>query len=173
MPSSRGIFPTQGSNPGLQANSLPSEPPGNPKNSGVGKPIPSPGDLPDTGIERGSPALQVNSLQAEIPGKPYMQSASCKNAGMDKSQAGIKSAMRNMNNLRCADNTTLMVEKEDEFKSLLIKVKEESEIAGLKLNIEKNEDHGIQSYRFMANRWGKTRNSDKFYFLGLQNHCRG
>ena len=95
------------------------------------------------------------------------------NAGMDESQPGIKSAMRNINNLRYADNTTLMVEREDELKSLLIKVKEESEIAGLKLNIKKPEDRGIQSYHFMANRWVKSRNSDKFYFLGLQNHCRG
>ena len=95
------------------------------------------------------------------------------NAGMDESQPGIKSAMRNINNLRYADNTTLMVEREDELKSLLIKVKEESEIAGLKLNLKKPEDRGIQSYHFMANRWVKSRNSDKFYFLGLQNHCRG
>ena len=92
---------------------------------------------------------------------------------MDESQPGIKSAMRNINNLRYADNTTLMVEREDELKSVLIKVKEESEIAGLKLNIKKPEDRGIQSYHFMANRWVKSRNSDKFYFLGLQNHCRG
>ena len=91
---------------------------------------------------------------------------------MDESQPGIKSAMRNINNLRYADNTTLMVEREDELKSLLIKVKEESEIAGLKLNIKKPEDRGIQSYHFMANRWVKSRNSDKFYFLGLQNHYR-
>ena len=68
-------------NPGLQANSLPSKPPGNPKNSGVDKPIPSPGDLPDPGIEQGSPVLHVDSLQAEIPGKPYMQSTSCKMLG--------------------------------------------------------------------------------------------
>ena len=95
------------------------------------------------------------------------------NAGMDESQPGIKSAMRNINNLRNTDNTTLMVKREDELKSLLIKVKEESEIAGLKLNIKKTEDHGIPCYHFMANRWVKSRNSDKFYFLGLQNHCRG
>ena len=70
MPSSRGIFPIQVSNPGLQANSLPSKPPGNPKNSGVDKPIPSPGDLPDPGIELGVSALQVYSLPAMLPGKP-------------------------------------------------------------------------------------------------------
>jgi len=65
--------------------------------------------------------------------------------------------------------TTLMAESEEELKSLLMKVKEESENVGLKLNIQKNEDHGIQFYHFMVNRWG---NSDRLYFLGLQNHCR-
>ena len=65
-----------------------------------------------------------------------------------------------------------MAESKEELKSLLIKVKEESEKAGLKLNIQKNEHHGIQSHHFMANRWGNNKNSDRFYFLGLQNHCR-
>ena len=59
-----------------------------------------------------------------------------------------------------------------ELKSLLMKVKEESEKAGLKLNIEKNEDHGIQSHHFKANRWVNNGDSDGLYFLGLQNHCR-
>ena len=68
--------------------------------------------------------------------------------------------------------TTLMAENKEELKSLLMKVKEESEKAGLKLNIQKNEHHGIQSHHFMANRWGNNKNSDRFYFLGLQNHCR-
>ena len=62
-------------------------------------------------------------------------------------------------------------ESKEELKSLLMKVKEESEKAGLKLNIQKNEDLGIQSHHFMSNRWGKSRNSDRFYFLGVQNHC--
>ena len=68
----QGIFPTQGSNPGLQlqADLLPAEPPGKPKNTGVGKPIPSPVDLPDPGIEAGSPALQADSLPTELLGKP-------------------------------------------------------------------------------------------------------
>ena len=83
--------------------------------------------------------------------------------------AGIKIAGKNINNLRYADDTTLMVESEEELKSLLMKVKEESEKAGLKLNIQKNEDHAIQSHLFMANSWG---NSEKLYFLGLQNHSR-
>ena len=64
-----------------------------------------------------------------------------------------------------------MAETEEELKSLLMKVKEESEKAGLKLNV-KEEDHGIRSHHFMANRWGNNKNSDRLYFLGLQNHCR-
>ena len=65
-----------------------------------------------------------------------------------------------------------MAEREEEQKSLLMSVKEESEKVGLKLNIQKNQDHGIQSHHFMANRWENNDNSDRFYFLGLQNHCR-
>ena len=61
--------------------------------------------------------------------------------------------MRNINNLRYADDTTLMAKSKEELKSLLIKVKEESEKVGLTLNIQKNEDHGIWSHHFMANRW--------------------
>jgi len=64
-----------------------------------------------------------------------------------------------------------MAESEEELKSLLMKVKEESEKAGLKLNIQKNEDHGM-SHHFTANRRGNNGNSDRLYFLGLQNHCR-
>ena len=92
-----------------------------------------------------------------------------RNAGLDEAQAGIKIAGRNISNLRYPDNTTLMEESE-ELKSLLMKVKEECEKVGLKLNIQK--DHGIWSHHFMANRWGNNRNSDRLYFLGLQNHCR-
>ena len=94
------------------------------------------------------------------------------NAGLDEAQAGIKIAGRSINNLRYADDTTLMAENEEELKSLLMKAKEESEKAGLKLNIQKNKDHGIWSQRLMANRWINNGNSDKLYFLGLQNHCR-
>ena len=86
-----------------------------------------------------------------------------------KAQAGIKTARRNINNLRYADDTTLTAQSEEELKSLLTQ-EEESEKAGLKLHIQKNEDHGIQSHHFMANRWGNNENSDRFYFLGLQNH---
>ena len=95
-----------------------------------------------------------------------------RNAGLEEAQAGIKIAGRNINNLRYADDTTLMAEREEELKSLLTKVKEESEKDGLKLNIGKNEDHDIWSYHFMANGWGNNGNSDRLYFLGLQNHCR-
>ena len=73
-----------------------------------------------------------------------------RNARLDEAQAGIMIAGRNINNLRYADDTTLMAESEEELKSLSIKVKEESEHADLKLNIK--EDHGIQSHHFMANR---------------------
>ena len=78
---------------------------------------------------------------------------------------------RNINNLRYADNTTLM-EESKELKSLLMKVKEESEKAGLKTQHSKNEDHGIWSHHFMENRWGNSENSERLCFLGLQNHCR-
>ena len=93
------------------------------------------------------------------------------NGGLDEAQAGII-ARRNINNLRYADDTTLMAESEQELKSLLMKVKEEHEKAGLKLNIQKNKDHGIWSHHFMANRWGNSGSRDRLYFLGLQNHCR-
>ena len=95
-----------------------------------------------------------------------------KNARLGKAQAGIKIAGRNINNFRYANDITLMEEREEDPKSFLMKVKEESEKAGLKLNIHKNEDHGIQSHHFMANRWGNSGNSDRIYFLGLQNYCR-
>ena len=93
------------------------------------------------------------------------------NDRLDKAQAGIKTAGRNINNLRYADDTTLMAESKEELNSLLIKVKEESEKSGLKLNIQKKtKDHGILSHHCMANRWGNNGNSDRLYFLELQNH---
>ena len=69
------------------------------------------------------------------------------NAGLDEAQVGIKIPGRNINNLRYADDTTLMAESKEELKRLLMKVKEDSETAGLKLNIQKNEDHGIWSHQ--------------------------
>jgi len=88
-----------------------------------------------------------------------------RNVGLDEAQAGIKIAGRNINNLRYADDTNLMAESEEELKSLLMKVKEESEKVGLKLNIRKL-DHGFWSHHFMANRWGRNGNSDRLYFGG-------
>ena len=94
------------------------------------------------------------------------------NAGLEEAQAGIKIAGRNINNLKYADDPTLVAESEEDLKSLLMKVKEKSEKAGLKLNIQKNKDYGIRSHHFMANRWENNGNSDRLYFLGLENHCR-
>ena len=82
-----------------------------------------------------------------------------RSARPDEAQAGIKTAMRNINNLRHTDDTTLMAESK-ELKSLLMKVKEESKKVGLKLNTQKNKNHGIWSHHFMANRWGNNGNSD-------------
>ena len=93
-----------------------------------------------------------------------------RNAGLEETQAGIKTAGRNIDNLRYADDTTLMAESEEELKSLL-KMKEESEKVGLKLNIQKTKN-GIWSHYFMANGWGNSGNSVRLYFGGLQNHCR-
>ena len=94
-----------------------------------------------------------------------------RNAGLDEVQAGIKIAGRNINNPKYADNTTLMAESEEELKSLLTRVKEESEKVGLKLN--------IQTTKIMAfgpvTSWqidGETVETVKDYFWGLENHCR-
>ena len=87
-----------------------------------------------------------------------------RNAGLEETQAGIKIARKNINNLRYADDTTLIAESEKELKSLLMKVKEESEKVGLKLNIQKTKI--MASHHFMGNRWGNSGNSVKLYFLG-------
>ena len=79
-------------------------------------------------------------------------------SGQEEAQAGIKIVGKNINNLRYADDITLMEESEEELKSLLVKVKEDSEIVALKLNIQKT-DHGIWFHHFMANRWGNNGNS--------------
>ena len=92
------------------------------------------------------------------------------NVRLDEAQAGIKIAGRNSNDLRYADDTTLMAEREQELKSPLMKVKEQSE--KLKTQPSKNEDHGIQSHHLMGNRWGNSRNRVRLYLLGLQNHGR-
>ena len=92
------------------------------------------------------------------------------NAGLDEAQAGIKIARRNINNLRYADDTTLMAESE-ELKSLLMKVKEESEKVGLKLNIQKTK---IMASSPVTSWWidGETVETVANYFGGIQNHCR-
>jgi len=94
------------------------------------------------------------------------------NTGLHKAQAGVKIEGKNISNLRYADDITLMAENPEELKSLLTKVKEDSEEVGLKLNIQKKECHGIWSHHFMANRWGNSGNSERLYFSGLQNNCR-
>ena len=121
-------------------------------------------------------------------GKEYIKAVYChsayltyaeyivRNAGLDESQAEIKTAWRNSYDLRYADDTTLMTEsKEEELQRLLMKLKEEREKKKknwLKTQHSKNKDHGIRSHHFMANRWGKSGNSDRPYFLGLPNHCK-
>ena len=94
-----------------------------------------------------------------------------RNARLDESQAGIKIVGRSINNLRYAYDTTLMAESEEELKSLLMRVKEESEKAGLKLSIQKLRSwHLVPSLN--GKQMGKKRETDSFYFIGLQNHCR-
>ena len=92
------------------------------------------------------------------------------NPRLEEAQTGIKTAGRNIGNLRYADGTTLMAESEEELKRLLMEVKEKSEKTGLKIRIQK-EDHGIWSHHFMSTRWGNSGNSVRPYFGGLQNHC--
>ena len=95
-----------------------------------------------------------------------------RNAGLEEAQAEIKIAGRNINNFRYADDTTLIAESEEELKNLLMKVKEESEKFGLKLNIQKTKIMASGPNHFMGNRWGNSGNSVRLYFSGLQNHCR-
>ena len=95
-----------------------------------------------------------------------------RNAGLEEAQAVIKTAGRNINNLRYADDTTLMAESEEKLKSLLMKVKVESEKVGLKLNIQKTKIMASGPNHFMGNRWGNSGNSVRLYFSGLPNHCR-
>ena len=116
-------------------------------------------------------------------GKEYIKAVYClclfklrteyimRNVGLDEAQAGIKIARRNINNLRYADDTTLMAESKEELKSLLMKVKEESEKVGLKLNIQKTKitaSSPITSWQID----GETMETVTNYFLRLQNHCR-
>ena len=91
------------------------------------------------------------------------------NPRLDEAQAGLKIVGRNVNKLRYADDTTIMAESGEELNSFLRKVKDESEKAGLKLNIQKAK---IQFHNFMANRWRNNGNSGRLFFAGLKNHCR-
>ena len=136
-------------------------------------------DLPNPGIEPRSPALQADSLPAEPPGKPnvhlMMYSVDAeyimRNTGLEEAQAGIKIAGRNMNNFRYVDDTTLMVESEEELKCLLVKVKVESKKVGLKLNVQKTkimESGPITSWQIDASTWKQCQT----LFFGLQNHYR-
>ena len=106
---------------------------------------------------------------------PYLFNLSAeyimRNAGMDEAQAGIKIVRRNINKVRYADDTTLMAESEEELKSLLMKLKEESEKVGLKLSIQKTKimaSGPITSWQID----GETMKTVRDYFGGLQNHCR-
>ena len=95
-----------------------------------------------------------------------------RNAGLEETQVGIKTDRRNINNLRYADDTTLMAESEEELKSLLVKAKKESEKAGLKLNIQKTKIMApgpITSWEIDGETVETVAN---FYFFRLQNHCR-
>ena len=95
-----------------------------------------------------------------------------RNTGLDEAQAGIKISRRNLNNLRYADDTTLMAESEEELKSLLMKVKEESEKVGLKLNIQKTKIMASRPIMSQEIDGETVETVSDFIFLGLQNHCR-
>ena len=95
-----------------------------------------------------------------------------RNAGLEETQAGIKIAGRNINNLRYTDDTTLMAESEEELKKPLDESERGERKSWLKAQHLENEDHGIWSHHFMGNRRGNSGNSVRLYFWGLQNHCR-
>ena len=95
-----------------------------------------------------------------------------RNTGLDELQAGIKIGGRNINSLRYVDDTTLMAESEEELKNLLMRVKEKSGKAGLKLNIQKTKIMASLPITSWQVEGGKSESNDGFYFLELQNHCR-
>ena len=132
-----------------------------------GLPFLSPGDLPNQGSNPGLPHCRGILYQLRHKGSPYIM----RNAGLDEAQVGIRTVGRNINKLRYADNTTLRAESEEKLKSLLMKVKEESEKVGLKLKIQKTKIMASSPRHFMANRWRNNGNSGRLYFFGLQNHC--
>ena len=95
-----------------------------------------------------------------------------RNAGLDEAQAGIKITGRNINNLKYVDDSTLMAKSKEELKSLLMKMKEESEKVGLKLSVQKTKIMASDPITSWGNRWGNSGNSVRLYLFGLQNHCR-
>ena len=102
-----------------------------------------------------------------------MQSTSCKMLHkLDEAQAGMKIARRNINNHKYADDTTLMAESKRELRSFLMKVEEESEKVGLKLNIQKTKIMASGPVTSWPNIWGNSGSNVRLDFLGLQNHCR-
>ena len=115
-----------------------------------GLPFPSPEELPNLGIEPLSPVSQADSLPLELQG-----SLTCRvhHARLDEAQAGIKIAGRNINNLRYADDTTLMAESKEELKSLLMKVNEEGEKLALKLNIQKSNIMASSPWQRNGKQW--------------------
>ena len=160
-----------------------------------GLPFPSLADLWDPGIELSSPALASGFFTTEPTGKPSEAHSGQLRVGFKRPSGMailfqlslkytiwrgsiltalvqiLKSGCLGINSGYTSEDTTSMAESKEELKSLLMKVKEESEKAGLKLNIQKLRSW-IQSHHFMANKLGKSGNGDRFYFLGLQNHCR-
>ena len=120
-----------------------------------------------TGSKLGKGVLQGCILSPCLPN--FCAEYIMRNAGLEEAQTGIKIAGRNINNLRYADDITLMAESEEELKSLLMKVKEENENVSLKLNIQKTKIMASGPITSWQNRWG---NSVRLYFSWLQNHCR-
>ena len=119
------------------------------------------------GAERGWPATPAQPIRA-LDRDAVILTWGQRSRKKGLKEAGIKIDRRNINNLRYADNTTLLAENAEELKSFLMEVKEESEKAGLKLSIQKTKIIAFRSHHFMAKRWGNNGNSHRLYFLGLQ-----
>ena len=123
-------------------------------------------------LRRGVAPLGCACARSQPPAFALYAEYNMQNAGLYEAQAGIKIARGNINNLRYADDTTLMEESE-ELKSLLMKVKEESEKPALKLNIQKTKIMASGPIILWQTVGEKVKNSNRFHFLGLQNHCGG
>ena len=131
-----------------------------------GLPFPSPGDLPNPGIEPTSPALAGTFFTSMPPGKLYYAKYIMWNARLEESQAGIKIARRNINNLRYADVTTLMGESEKELKGLLMRRKQDSEKADLKFIIRKTKIMASSPITSWQIKGEKVKTVTEFIFLG-------